>query len=344
MEKVRIGIVGSVGHAEKFVNLINSYPDSEAVAYCAQDALSTEIANRLGVPVEPDYQAMLDNYSLDGVIITVPNMQKRDMVIAAARAQVSVFLEKPLAVRMEDAMAMQEAVHGTGIKFYMSDPFIRPGILMLKKQIARGELGTVIGANVRLANDRGIREAHLPHIYDRTLSGGGIMADVGGHALHIIHYLFGQPVALCSSLRGYTDDAKKAGIEENASVILRYGDGMTVTLEASWISGGVSSNRTVVYGTDGWAEVLDQPGGEGTQLLRVHQGDGTTIVYDSAVLPKMPTRHVRYFVEMMRGDLPNDIIGTVDESNCGVSIDDAVELVKIIAACYEAPDARFVSL
>ena len=344
MPKLRIGITGSVGHAEKFVNLINSYPESEVVVYCAQDSESVEIANRLGLAYEPDYQAMLESYALDGVVITVPNAYKRDMVIAAAKAGVSIFLEKPLATRTADALAMQAAVRDAGVKFYMSDPFIRPGILKLKKLISQGELGTVIGANVRYANARALKEAQLPHIYVRELSGGGIMADVGGHALHIIHYLFGRPAALCSSLRSYTGGAKKDRIEENASAILRYADGMTVTLEASWISGGVSSNHTIVYGTEGWAEVIDLPGAEGNQQLTLHRKDGTTVIYDGTVLPPMPTRHVRYFVEMLLKDLPNDIIGTVDESNCGVSIDNAVQLARIIEACYEAAEDRFVTL
>lgn len=344
MDKLRIGITGSVGHAEKFVNLINSYRESEVVVYCAQDAESREIAERLGLQYEKDYQSMLDNYALNGVVITVPNAQKRDMVIAAAEAGISVFLEKPMSASTEDALAMQQAVHKSGIKFYMSDPFIRPGILMLKRLIASGELGRIISANVRHANDRAFKEPPLPHIYVKELSGGGIMADVGAHALHIIHYLFGQPESLCSSVRPYTADARQSGIEENAAAILRYRDGMVVTLEASWVSGGGSSNHTIVYGTEGWAEVIDLPGKEGNQQLTLHSQDGSVTMYSSEELPPMPTRHVRYFVEMMLNDLPNDIIGTVEESNCGVSIDNAVQITRIIEALYEAPDDRFVVL
>lgn len=344
MKKLRIGITGSVGHAEKFLNLINSYEESQVVVYCAQDAQSKQIAERLGLQYEKDYQSMLEHYELDGVIITVPNAKKRDMVIAAAQAKVSVFLEKPMSASSADALAMQEAVHKTGIKFYMSDPFVRPGVLMLKRLINAGELGEIISANVRHANDRAFKEAPLPHIYVRDLSGGGIMADVGAHALHIIHYLFGKPSALCSSLRAYTKEAKASGIEENTAAILRYPNGMTVTLEASWISGGGSSNHTVVYGTKGWVEVIDLPGKEGSQQLTLHKADGTTVIFQPEDLPPMPTRHVRYFVEMMLKDLPNDIIGTTEESNCGVSIDNAVQITQIIETLYKAPDDRFLPL
>lgn len=343
MKKLRIGITGSVGHAEKFVNLINSYEESEVMVYCAQDDESMEIAARLGLQYEKDYQAMLDHYDLDGVVITVPNAQKRDMVIAAAEAGVSVFLEKPMSASTADALAMQEAVHKAGIKFYMSDPFVRPGILMLKRLITEGELGEVVSANVRLAMDRAFKEPPLAHIYDKTLSGGGIMADQGTHALHIIHYLFGQPKSLCASVLTYTDAAKTGDIEEQTTAILRYEGGMPVTLETSWISGGGNSNHAIVYGTNAWAEVIDLPGKEGSQQLMLHKAD-ETVVYIPEDLPPMPKRHVRYFVEMMAKDLPNSIVGTVEESNCGVGIDNAVQLTRMIEAIYTAPDDRFVSL
>jgi predicted dehydrogenase len=344
-KKIRIGIIGSVGHPEKFIELIQSYDESEVIVYCVEDdKLSLEIAQRQGLAIEQNFQSMLDNYDLDGVIITTPNARKRDLVIAAAKADVGVFLEKPLATNTEDAIAMQRAVHNSGIKFYMSDPFVRPGILFVKQLINDGVLGQVISCSVRYGNDRAFTTPQPPHIYDKSQSGGGIMADVGGHALHIIHYLFGQPTSLCSSIRGYTKAAVDNDIEENANVIMRYDSGMTVNLEASWISGGGMSNYTVVYGTQAWAEVLDGVGKEGTQTVIFHGKNGVNTVYDSTALPPMPTRHVRYFVEMLLNDLPNDIVGSVEESNCGVSIDHAVDLAKMIEACYKASDDKFVTL
>ena len=75
--------------------------------------------------MEPDFDRMLWEYRLDGVVITVPNAEKKKLVIAAARAGVAIFLEKPLAVCREDALEMQRAVQEAGVKFYMSDPFVR---------------------------------------------------------------------------------------------------------------------------------------------------------------------------------------------------------------------------
>lgn len=343
MERLRIGIVGAVGHAEKFIRLINSYPESQVVVYCGREGVAAEIARRQRLPLEPDFDRMLWEYRLDGVVITVPNAEKKKLVIAAARAGVAIFLEKPLAVCREDALEMQRAVQEAGVKFYMSDPFVRPGILKFKEEIQNGKLGCIVGANIRHASDRALREAALPHIYCKSLSGGGIMADVGGHPLHILQYLFGQPETVCSSLYADTPMAIANGIEENASVLLHYRNGITVTLEASWVSGGDSSH-TAVYGTDGWAEVVDCPGQEGSQQLTVHGSDGTAQVYTADDMPPMPTKHVHYFLKMILEDLPNDIVGHVPESCCGVSIDGAVQLACIIDAVYRSNNCGFVAV
>ena len=343
MEKLRIGIVGAVGHAEKFIRLINSYPESQVVVYCANNNAAVEIAQRQQIPLEPDFDKMLREYQLDGVIITVPNAQKKKLVIAAAKANVAIFLEKPLAVNREDAFEMQRAVQEAGVKFYMSDPFVRPGILKLKEEIQNGKLGRIVGANIRHAGDQALREEALPHIYCKSLSGGGIMADVGGHPLHILQYLFGQPEMVCSSLYSDTPMAIANDIEENASALLRYRNGMTATLEASWISSG-NSGHTVVYGTDGWAEVIDCLGQEGSQQLTIHGNNGITQVYTADALPPMPTKHVRYFLNMILKNLPNDIVGRVPESCCGVSIDGAVQLACVIDAIYRSNNCGFVDI
>lgn len=340
MEKLRIGIVGAVGHAEKFIRLINSYPEAQVVAYCAQNEMAAEIAKRQQIPVESNFDKMLREYRLDGVVITVPNAQKKKLVIAAAKANAAIFLEKPLAVSREDAFEMREAVQRSGVKFYMSDPFVRPGILKLKEEIQSGRLGRIVGANIRHASDQALREEPLPHIYCKVLSGGGIMADIGGHPLHILQYLFGQPAMVCSSLYSDTPAARTSDIEENASILLRYPNGMAATLEASWISGG-NSSHTAVYGTCGWAEVVDCPGQEGSQQLTVYGNDGITQVYTADALPPMPTKHVRYFLEMILKDLPNDIVGRVPESCCGVSLDGAVQLACIIDAIYKSHNHGF---
>jgi predicted dehydrogenase len=126
----------------------------------------------------------------DAVVITAPNVYKKELVIKAADAGKHIFLEKPLAVNKADAEEMAEAVRRAGVKFYMSDPFVRNGTIGLRDLIREGVLGDIYGADVRIAVDRAVVPGHPP-VWNKETALGGIMADIGGHGLHVIHYLFG---------------------------------------------------------------------------------------------------------------------------------------------------------
>ncbi len=340
METIRVGFLGTRGHTLKFINLINGFEESEAAAIWSDDPAKAEAAAKEGnvqfcrTPEEV--------FALcDAVVITAPNAFKKDLVIKAAQAGKHIFLEKPLAVNAEDGKAMAEAVEQSGVKFYMSDPFVRNGIVGLKNRIEAGELGEITGGDVRIAADRAVVPGHPP-VWNRETALGGIMADIGGHALHVVHYLFGRPESVYADLECFTEDAKKNRMEDNAAVIMHY-PGKIVTMNASWVSGG-NSAHTMIYGTKGWAEVINLPGGNEVQKLVIHTAGGTSS-FEGEQLPEAPKRHVRYFIEMIADNLPNDIIGRDPLSNSGVSISDAREYAEILEAAYSsAADGKKIIL
>ena len=343
-KKLQIALCGCQGHIEKFGQLINSYPESKVIAAWDRIPVRAEaVADRLGIPAEKDYDRLLSDYGLDGVVIAAENALHKDLVIKAARAGISVFLEKPLCADPADAREMQKAIHESGVKFYMSDPFVRPGHLFVKKLIDEGMLGKITGARVRLGSDAALHPGEDWPLYDKSLSLGGIMADVGGHAIHIAHYLFGMPSALSAMLTRSTQRAKAAGVEENAVVVMLYPDDKLVTLECSW----VSSNdilQTEVFGTEGWARVMRRGQEEGGDLVTWRSGAGPTVESYGDALPPDPERHVRYWVEMMANDLPNELVGVEDRSHKGVNVDIAAQFVEIIDAIYRSADGNVVML
>ena len=332
MEKIRIGFLGTRGHTLKFIDLVNSFPESVSAAIWSDDpqkaAKTAEEGKIICVQTPEEVLEMTD-----AVVITAPNVYKKELVIKAADAGKHIFLEKPLAVSKADAEEMAEAVRRAGVKFYMSDPFVRNGTIGLRVLIREGVLGDIYGADVRIAVDRAVVPGHPP-VWNKETALGGIMADIGGHGLHVIHYLFGKPVSLTASLQHITDGAKDSGMEDQGQVVMQYASGNAAVLTASWCSGGDSAH-TIVYGTKGWARTERNKDGSETEKLFVYTKDGTQELSGDE-LPVRPTRHIRYFVEMIVRDLPNDIIGKDDLSNSGVSIDSAEEYAAILEAVYES--------
>ena len=344
MPKLRIALCGCLGHVEKFGRLINSYEESEVVAVWDYDrGRASPVAEALSVPLETDYDALLRSYALDGVVIVAENRLHKELVIKAAEAGVSVFVEKPLCVDPKDAQEIRDVIRKTGVKFYMTDPFVRSGQLYVKQLIRDGRPGTVTGARMRLGVDSALHRRSGYPDYNKENSLGGIMADVGGHMIHIAHFLFGKPDRLSAMLSCHTEAAKQNGIEENAVVVMGYPDGKLVTLECSWVAGGDSSS-TEVFGTLGWARITKRGPEEGDDLVTVQIGHEAAEEVFGAALPENPKRHVRYFIEMLANDLPNDIVGEDPLSNSGVSISSAVEFTEIIDAVYRSASGGAVTL
>lgn len=311
MEKLRIALCGCQGKVEKFGTLLNGYEESRVVAvWDYVPGRGEAVAQRLGCPFEGDYDRLLREYALDGVVIVAQNSLHADLIERAARSGKHIFVEKPLCLDPAQARSIQRVIHETGVKFYMSDPFVHASTVYVKRLIEGGALGRITGARFRLGSDTALHPWEDHPIYDKSRALGGIMADVGGHMVHAAHYLFGRPARLTAALSGISDAAKRNDVEENAVVLMQYPDDKLVTLECSWVCAG-----------------------------------DTPAAVPAEQLPPTPTRHVRYWVEMMARDLPNDIVGVDDLSNSGVSIDNAAEFVDILDAIYRsAREGRTVAL
>lgn len=164
------------------------------------------------------------------------------------------------------------------------------------------------------------------------------MVDVGGHAIHQAHYLFGKPERISAVLGCLTEESRKQRVEELAFVTMQYPDGKLVSLECSWVS-GVHTNIQTVYGTAGSATVTLGGDKMREEQLTLQTASGGPTILEGDALPPSPTRHVRYWVEMMVRQIPNDMVGVDPSSNQGVSIDHAVEQVEIIDAIYRSAAA-----
>ena len=341
MDKIRVGFFGTRGHTLKFIDMINGFEESISRAIWSDDAEKAKTTAEEGhiewceTPEEVLAQT-------DAVVITTPNSYKKELVIKAANAGKHIFLEKPLAVKYEDGAEMADAVRKAGIKFYMSDPFVRNGTITLKKMIENGDLGEITAGDVRIAVDRAVVPGHPP-VWNKETALGGILADIGGHGLHVIHYLFGMPDRVYASMETFTEGAQNAGMEDQCQLVLHYSDRKIITASSAWISGGDSAH-TFIYGTKGWAAAENIKGPEEKQRLILHIGNETKSLEGDELVPA-PHRHVRYFIEMIANDLDNSIIGIDDFSNSGVSIDSAVEYARVIEAAYtSAAEGREIRL
>ena len=96
-----------------------------------------------GIPwVTEDYRELLGRDDVAAVHICTPNETHREIAVAAARAGKHVFLEKPIALTLEDADAIIEACEAAGVELMVGQSQRFDGIHWeLRALVADGELG-----------------------------------------------------------------------------------------------------------------------------------------------------------------------------------------------------------
>ena len=111
--KVRIGVIGiGVYSAGAHVPAIRELTEeAELVAICRRNVERLKMAkNALGVGAAyTDFREMLGKETLDAVVVSTSNNMHAEPTIAALNQGLHVLVEKPLALKSEDAYAMVEA-------------------------------------------------------------------------------------------------------------------------------------------------------------------------------------------------------------------------------------------
>lgn len=342
MKKLKLGIAGINSKIEKFSKMINDSDVAEvSVIWDSNIDVLEHYSQLLNVNYESDFDKFVSDYSLDGVLILTANYLKRELICKAASCKINIFVEKPLAVKKEDAFKIRQAIINNNVTFFMSDPFVRKGLIKIKQLVNINELGTVTGGLFRVTHSKGTVPARDKKYYNFDVYQGGMMADMGTHGIHMAYYLFGKPDKLSAILTYNSDLAKSSRCDENALINFLYADDKVVTLQCDLCS--VNKSRYIeVYGTQANAYVLIDNNNE--EVVTVEYRNGNRKEFRNDELPPSPKQHIEYFLEMLVNKYPNDIIGIDDASNSGVSINDAVVFTQIVDTIYTHQNEGLVTI
>ncbi len=224
------------------------------------DALAGAAAASLGFAAGiGDWRALVADPQVDLVDITAPNALHREMALAAIAAGKHVYCEKPLAPLAAEAREMAEAAEAAGVKTQVGFNYLcNPMLGLAREMIAAGELGEIRSYRGIHAEDY-MADAAAPFGFRNEPVGGGVLADLGSHALASAEYLLG-PIAEvlgdCATVIGSRPDgqggARAVETDDISRAVLRFASGATGSIEASWIAMGRKMQHDFeVYGSKG---------------------------------------------------------------------------------------------
>ncbi len=121
---LRIGVIGAGGMGREHIRNLSALEDVEvAVVADAVEAAAVAGAQIAGAKSTIDSIAVATQEGLDAVVIASPDDTHAELTIAAIRAGKKVLCEKPLAVTVEDALAVVHAEQAAG------QPMVQVGLM-----------------------------------------------------------------------------------------------------------------------------------------------------------------------------------------------------------------------
>ncbi|MGZ3764763.1 MAG: oxidoreductase [Mucilaginibacter sp.] len=194
----------------------------------AKAAKAKEVYPNAEVVVDPD--AIMNDESIELVLIGSPNTSHLPLAKAALLAGKHVVVEKPFTITTADADALIAlAKQQNRVLTVHHNRRFDSGHNTVKKVIASGALGKLVEYEVHY--DRFRRDLRPGAWREKPLPGSGILYDLGAHLVDGALELFGTPdTVTCMML------TQRPGleVEDNFEIILNY-PGLKVTMKAGML-------------------------------------------------------------------------------------------------------------
>jgi predicted dehydrogenase len=208
-----------------------------------------EFAEKWGIPgYTASMREAIFDPETDLVVIGIPNYLHKEAILMACEAGKSVLCTKPLAMNAADAMEILDAVEKAGVFHgYLEDLVYTPKTLKAIEMVRRGSLGRVLWTRSREAHPG----PHSAWFWDKKLSGGGAMVDMGCHCIEIGRSFIGKDVRPVEAMCWADTQVKPIEAEDHAIALIKYETGAISQVEVSWNFRGGMDLRDEVSGTEG---------------------------------------------------------------------------------------------
>jgi predicted dehydrogenase len=282
---------------------IPAYQQAEGVEIAAICDVNSDrvakVAAEIGIPgAFTDYKDMLATVKPDLVSVCSPNALHCAMACDALEAGAHVICEKPMCLTYADAERMLATAKAAGRTLTIGHHMrYQPATVKAHEMIQQGALGQVYYVKASYLRRSGI-PGYGSWFTNRDLAGGGAMMDIGCHMLDLSLWLMGHPKPVSVSASTYAKfgplakglgswgaDHFGAGsrfdVDDLTTAFVRFADGSTLTIEASWATHGSQGQNLQIFGTEGGLELNANLFGAETPLH--YFGDGPSGLCDEEV-------------------------------------------------------------
>jgi predicted dehydrogenase len=233
---IRIGVIGLGYWGPNIVRVLHDLPESQVAWICdSREEALTRLARRYPLPrATITYEHMLDDDTVDAVVIATPVATHHELAAAALDAQKHVFVEKPLAASVAEANDLITRANEQGLLLMPGHTFLySPPVNAARELILGGELGEIYFITMSRVN----LGLHQPD--------ASVVWDLAPHDFSILRYWLDEIPRKVSAL---SRACIFGNLPDVAFINLEFASGTIAHIELSWLAPS-KLRRTAVVGS-----------------------------------------------------------------------------------------------
>lgn len=301
-KKIGIGIIGIGMMGNIFAKIINQNPFLDLVGITgSRDFTKIEkLSTDYKTIAYKNYKDLINNSKVDAVFICLPENLHTEPAIESALAGKHLFIEKPIASKIDDAEKIINAVNKSGVKLIVGHSLrFDPRYSMAKDAIENGEIGEIVSIYSRRNTHLNMRD----HYNKRT----SLVLFLGIHDVDIINCFVQKKVkrVFAESNKGMIEPFSG---NDTIFSTLKFENGSVALIENSWAT--CNESKQIAANSRMQVEVIGTKGsifidGSMNSGLKI-QGTKGTLYPDTQYMPKVMglyggvfVREVSYFTDCL---------------------------------------------
>ncbi len=232
MADLRFGLIGCSKIARKHASGLAGVEGGQLAAVCDLDLdRARELADEYDVPAYESYEKMVQNEEIDVLSVLTPSGHHARHAMDVVRFGKHIVVEKPLALRLEDADAVIRACDAKGIKlFVVKQNRYNAPIQALRRALDDGRFGRLVMGTIR------VRWCRPQPYYDAAPwrgtweMDGGVLTNQASHHIDMLEWMLGDVDSVTAMTATQLADIEA---EDTGVAILRFRSGALGVIEAT---------------------------------------------------------------------------------------------------------------
>jgi predicted dehydrogenase len=304
---LRVAIVGlEHGHVEGFLKALPQHQDVELVGIAdADSSLLAKYGQRFSLPETLFYKSeanMIERVHPQAVLVYTSIGEHRHAIGIAAQYGVSVMVEKPLTLSLDDALAIREIARAHKIHVLVNyETTWYASNKAAYDELRDGRLGEVRRVVVHDGHqgpkEIGVPPEFLNWLTDPAQNGAGALYDFGCYGVDLMTWLMhGETPLTVTAVANHDKPQIYPHVDDDATIVIQYPHAQAV-IQASW-NWPFARKDMEVYGATGYAITV---GPDQLRLRHEHDHDERQTTASSLAGPE--NNSLDYLAAVLNGSV-----------------------------------------